>query len=166
MLLSATLVSCTLSTNETIPLASFTKNYVTVSISLERDSAGEYFLSGTFVPPEGYHLYSKDVPLTGVNGLGRPTLLELTEESEIIAIGRLTESVEANEPDFEPKELLVYPAGTVTLNLPIQLPPGNHWMDEEIKITYMACSASQCKLPVVGEIVPVHIPGENVFGHP
>jgi len=162
----ATFVSCTLPANESIPLASFTENYVNVSIYLERNSEGNYFLSGTFLPPEGYHLYSKDIPIHGVNGLGRPTLLELAEESEIKALGILTESVEAQEADFDPKELLVYPAGAVTLSLPIKLPPGNHWIDEELKVTYMACSASQCKLPVVGKIVPIRIPGVNVFGHP
>ena len=166
MLLSATLVSCTPPVNESIPLTSFTESYVTVSIALERNVGGEYFLSATFLPPDGYHLYSKDIPLNGVNGLGRPTLLELTEDSLITALGTLTESVNAQEPDFEPKELLVYPAGEVTLRLPIELPPGNHWIDEELKITYMACSAYQCKPPVEAKIVPIRFPSANVFGHP
>ena len=166
LLLSAISVSCAPVPSESISLASFTENYVDVSLYLKHDPAGNTFLSGTFTPPDGYHLYSKDIPITGVNGLGRPTLLELAEESEIKSLGKLTETVEAHEPDFDPKELLVYPAGAVSLSLPIKLPPGNHWIDDELKITYMACSASQCKPPVVGKIVPVRIPGANVFGHP
>ena len=69
-----------------LALASFTENYVSVSIQLEGNDKGEYFLSATFMPPEGYHLYSKDIPITGVDGLGRPTLLELTEDSQLKGI--------------------------------------------------------------------------------
>jgi hypothetical protein len=159
MLLSATSVSCAPAPGEPISLVSFTENYVEVSIYLERNSAGNYFLSATFVPPDNYHLYSKDIPITGVNGLGRPTLLELTPESHMKATGGLTESVKAQEPDFEPKELLVYPPGAVTLSLPIELPSGGDWVNDELKITFMACSASQCKPPVVGKIVSIRIPG-------
>jgi hypothetical protein len=76
ILILTTHASCTPAYSERVALASFTENYVDVSIYLERNSAGNYFLSGTFRPPTGYHLYSKDIPLTGVNGLGRPTLIE------------------------------------------------------------------------------------------
>jgi hypothetical protein len=148
---------------QAISLASFTENYVDVSIYLERDSIGNYSLSATFTPPDGYHLYSKDVPLSGVGGLGRPTLLELTNESHIKVNGELTESLKAQGPNFEPKELLVYPLGAVTLSLPVELPSGNDWVDDEIKITYMACSDSQCKPPVVGKIIWIRVPGADVF---
>ncbi len=161
VLLSAAGVSCTPAGSKPLALASFTENYVDVSISLEHDSAGNYFLSATFTPPQGHHLYSKDIPANGLDGLGRPTLLELTGESQMKALGELTESVEAQEPDFEPKELLVYPAGPVTLRLPVQLPPGDKWVNDEVKITYMACSAHQCKPPVEGKIVTVRVPGAD-----
>jgi hypothetical protein len=120
-------------------------------------------LSATFTPSQDHHLYSKDIPINGLEGLGRPTLLELTEESQMTALGGLIESVQAQEPDFEPKELLVYPAGPVTLKLPVKLPPGNDWIDDQVKITYMACSAYQCKPPVEGKIVSVRIPGVDAF---
>jgi hypothetical protein len=162
-LVLATSVSCAPASSEHIDLASFTQNYVDVSIYLERNSAGKYVLAGTFTPPTGYHLYSKDIPLTGVNGLGRPTLLELTAESQMRAIGELTESAKAEESGFEPKELLVYPRGAVTLSLPVELPPGSGWIEDEIKITYMACSDSQCKPPVQGKIVLVRIPGADAI---
>jgi hypothetical protein len=161
ILLSIAFVSCTSSQSETIPLASFTENDVNVSINLLRISNGEYMLSSTFTPPEGYHLYSKDIPSTGVDGLGRPTLLELTSRSSIIASGTMIESIKPQVPDFEPIELLVYPLGPVTLSLPVDLPPGAEWIEDEISITYMACSANQCKPPVEGKIVPVRIPGAD-----
>ncbi len=156
-------VSCAPAASKPLALASFTENYVSVSIGLERDSTGSTFLSATFTPPEGHHLYSKDIPINGLKGLGRPTLLELTANSQMTALGKLTESVSAQEPDFEPKELLVYPAGPVTLRLPVQLPSGKGWIDDEVKITYMACSAYQCKPPVEGKAVPIHGPGTEAF---
>ena len=163
MLLLAASVSCTQAPSKPIALASFTKNYVDVSISLRRDANGVVLLSATFTPSEGHHLYSKDIPLNGLEGLGRPTLLELTEESQMTALGELIESTKVQEPDFEPKELLVYPAGPVTLSLPVELPPGNGWIDDQVRITFMACSAYQCKPPVEGKIVQVHIPGVEMF---
>jgi hypothetical protein len=165
VLLSTASASCTPARNKSLALASFTENYVDVSIVLERNTAGNALLSATFTPPKGHHLYSKDIPADGLEGLGRPTLLELTEQSQMTALGGLTESAPAQEPDFEPRELLVYPAGPVTLSLPVQLPPGKGWVEDQVKITYMACSAVQCKPPVEGKIVPVRIPGAEAFGN-
>ena len=156
--LTGTLVSCTPSQKEGVFLASFTENFVDVAIYLQQDSGGSYSISATFTPPDGYHLYSKDIPVTGVEGLGRPTLLELTYDSLLNATGTLIESVKAEVPEFGPKELLVYPVGVVTLRLPVKLPHGNNVLEEEVQITYMACSASQCKPPVVAKHIPVQIP--------
>ena len=154
-------VSCAPAAKEEITLASFTENYVDVSIYLEQNALGDYVVSARFTPPEGYHLYSKDIPITGVNGLGRPTLLELTSNSLMKTTGVLSESLSAELPEFEPRELLVYPSGAVTLSLPVELPPGNAWIADEVKVTYMACSASLCKPPVMGKVVPVRVPGAD-----
>jgi len=165
ILLAGAFVSCTPAAEGPIALASFTENYVDVSIHLEQNAAGNFVLSATFTPPVGYHLYSKDIPITGVNGLGRPTLLELTTESQMQAMGNLIESAKAETPAFEPKELLVYPAGAVTLRLPVKLTSGNNWIDDEVAVTYMACSASLCKPPVMGKVVPVRVPGADMPGN-
>ena len=141
-----------------LSLGSFTENSVTVSIQLEEQPKGSFFLAATFTPMPGGHLYSKDIPLTGVDGLGRPTLLELSANSSLAALGALIESVPAEEPDTEPKALLIYPPGPVTLRLPVQLPPGGGWVLEQIKITYMACDDIGCKPPVMGKTVEVRIP--------
>jgi hypothetical protein len=156
-------VSCTPVKEEGISLASFTENYVEVAIHLKKTLTGGHILSATFTPPEGYHLYSKDIPITGTDGLGRPTLLELTSDSLMKSGGTLSESVQAEVPDFGPEELLVYPVGAVTLSLPVNLPPGNDWVEDELSVTFMACSASLCKPPVVGKIVPVQVPGAEAF---
>jgi hypothetical protein len=167
ILLILVVSACNKSPNTSIStslnLTSFNENFVDVSIQLDQSNDGGYLLSATFTPPTGFHLYSKDIPLTGVDGLGRPTLLELTEDSLLHALGELIESAKAEEPDFEPRELFVYPLGAVTLSLPIELPSGNEWVDETVKVTYMACSESICKPPVVGKVVSIHIPGTDTL---
>jgi len=159
VLFSAVLFSCTSDQNKTVSLGSFTEHDVGVSLSLIQNHDGNYFVSATFIPPDGYHLYSKDIPATGIDDLGRPTLIELTSNSLMKATGALRENVKPQAPDFEPRDLQVYPAGPVTLRLPVELPAGEDWIDDEISITYMACSAGTCKPPVVGRIVKVRIPG-------
>ena len=164
-ILAMVITTCTTRHQVIFPvlLAKFTEHDVDVSIQLERITAGDYFLSATFTPPDGFHLYSKDIPTGGVDGLGRPTLLELTGESHMTLLGEVVESAPAETPNFEPKELLVYPPGAVTLRLPVKLPPGNGWMDDVVKVTYMACSDGGCKAPVTGKLVPVRVPGAGTL---
>ena len=163
ILLSTTLGSCTSAPNLPIQLAAFTENDVSVSIDLEHSSTRNYLLSATFTPPDGYHLYSKDMPTHGINGLGRPTLLELTTNNQVRATDELIESVSAQQLYFEPQELPVYPLGPVTLSLPIELPPGKNWVNDELKVTFMACSTNQCKPPVEGKIVSIRVPGADMI---
>jgi hypothetical protein len=163
MLLSAALFSCSRGQNKTISLASFQEHDVDVLIQLVRQSHGEYILNATFTPPRGYHLYSKDIPAAGVDGVGRPTLLALTPKSLMKVTGPLAENKKTETPDFEPKELLVYPPGAVTLSLPVELPTSDLWIQDELSVTYMACSNNKCKPPVEGRIVPVRIPGAGII---
>jgi hypothetical protein len=143
------------------PLAEFTKNSVSVSIQLERDMAGNFFLAATFSPIDGYHLYSKDIPREGVDGIGRPTLLEVAPNSKIQSAGDLIENLAAQTSQSGPNDLLIYPAGPVTMKLPILLPDGEGLIDENISITYMTCSGSICKPPVENEIINIKIPGNK-----
>jgi hypothetical protein len=158
------LSACANQKNVSLPisLGTFTENDVDVSLQLDKNSNGVYLLSATFTPPEGNHMYSKDIPITGVDGLGRPTLIELTAESQMEPLGELIESIPAEVPNFEPKQLLVYPPGAVTLSLPVKLPSGNDWVDDVVKITYMSCSDTGCKPPVVGKLVTVRVPGADM----
>ena len=145
--------------SEPLQLATSSENDVKVIIALERGEDDQFVLSAIFAPlVPGLYFYSKDIPKNGLNGLGRPTLLELSQNSKIIALGELTESVPAHPPNSEPKELLVYPPGEVKLSLPIELPSGKGWVDEEVSVTYMACSEKGCKPPVIGKTIAVHIP--------
>ena len=104
-------------------LASATEFKVAVSITLPTTGDGQALLSATFTPQEpSLHLYSKDIPKTGLDGLGRPTLLELAKDSPLQAIGKLTESAAPEVPTSPPYELLVYPAGSITLTQQALLP--------------------------------------------
>ncbi len=150
--------SCSGKKDEMLLLETFTKNSVSVSIYL---NSSQNAIVASFVPADGLHLYSKDIPRNGVGGLGRPTLLELTENSKMKASGELLESAPAQIPEFEPKELLVYPIGNVALTLPITLPAGEEWVNDEVSITYMACSDRGCKAPVVNEVISLHFPANQ-----
>lgn len=156
--LGLVLSSCSGKKDDLLLLGTFSKNSVAVSIYLNssRDA-----LIASFIPTDGLHLYSKDIPRNGVDGLGRPTLLELTENSKMKAAGEVAENISAQIPDFEPKGLLVYPAGAVTLTLPVTLPTDKDWMDDEISITFMACSDNGCKAPVENKVISVRIPPQG-----
>jgi hypothetical protein len=148
-----------------LSLASFTENSVTVTISLDLDIYGQTWLAATFMPvnPDS-HIYSKDLPRDGVDGLGRPTLLEVVPGSQIQAAGPLAESIPADETDLE--GLPIYPAGPVTLRLLITLPPGDGWFEESVSVTYLACGNGVCSPPVIGKIVFIRIPGANAIPKP
>jgi hypothetical protein len=146
-----------------LTLATFTENEVSVEIRLERLPDGsEDTLVATFSPVNpNCHLYGKDVPREGVGGLGRPTLLELVPGSSIHAAGSLQESALPFQSS-EKEGLTEYPAGPVSLSLPITLPEGEEWFNEQVSVTYMACSGGSCLPPVIGKIIPVRIPGRDL----
>jgi len=160
-LVTLILSSCAETKAGLLPLGTFTKNSVTVSIYLGKTRDGNDALVASFTPPEGYHLYGKDIPRNGVDGLGRPTLLELTQASQMKAVGELIESASAQVPDFEPKDLLVYPVGVVTLTLPVTLPADSNWVEDEVSVTFMACNDRGCKPPVVNQVISVRIPNST-----
>jgi Thiol:disulfide interchange protein DsbD, N-terminal len=147
------------------PLASLTENRVTVEVALAWDESGQTWLEAAFTPEEGYHLYSKDIPRGGVDGLGRPTLLELVPGSRLVSTGDLTESVGAYE-DEDCEGLLAYPEGSVTLRLPVRLPEGRGWFEEQVSITFMACRAGTCCPPAAGRLIPVRVPGAEELKGP
>ncbi len=161
-------VSCrpvsVLEPGQTLELATAAENKVDVSINLTRDESGQFLLSATFTPQAlNMHLYSKEIPRGGVDGLGRPTLLELAEDSAIKANGELTESVLSSQALLDPNELLLYPAGPVTLSLPVLLPEGNNWVNDKVIVTYMACDDKGCRAPVQQKPISIKIPSIGLF---
>jgi len=154
-----------LASGSALLLTKFSENGAEVAISLQRASDDQVSLAATFTPLEtGFHVYSKDLPRNGVYGQGRPTLLELTSLSKMRALGGLSESVAAVVPGYLPTNaILIYPTGPVTLMLPIELPSGRGWVEDEVSVTFMVCSAATCKPPVIGKIIPVRVPGAEVL---
>src|SRR5579859_5406003 len=88
--------------NATVHLDTITQNHVQVDINLEADSLGQMILAATYKPLDaGFHLYSKDLPRTGIDGVGRPTLLELPPSSGLQPTGAVVDSVPANSVKIE-----------------------------------------------------------------
>jgi len=142
-------------------LVSYTdpSNEVDISVNLTRTLDNHLLLEATFIPPYGYHLYSKDLPRDGDSGQGRPTLLELPSNSKMQAMGFLSESVASYMVGYEPDGPLIYPDGPVTLSLPVKLPSIRGWVIDQVSLTYTACTAIECKVPTIDKLINVRVPG-------
>ena len=150
---------------QSLLLASYVdaNNEIAISLRLTHNLDSSFSLEATFSPPPGYHLYSKDLPLNGVNVQGRPTLLELPTYSRMRSIGPLKESEASDMVGYEPDGPLVYPEGPVTLTLPIRLPQESGWVNDQVSLTYTACTITSCKNPTIGKLIPVSVPGAFAF---
>ncbi len=158
------LSSCQPVSPAVIELANFQENFVDVKVTLLRAEDGQPSLAATFTPLEpNLRLYSKDIPRSGVDGVGRPALIEIPPDSDLRAAGSLRESVAPQSVFMDTPELPVYPPGSVTFFLPVILPPGSGWVTREILVTYMACSDYACRAPVEGKVVPVYIPQRDAW---
>ena len=109
----------------------------------------------TFSPEEGYHLYSSALPRSGIDGLGRPTLVEVKQSDEFAQVGPLISDKETKELPSDPR-FQVFPAGPVTLFLPIHF-SARPQVERTVALTltYMACSEQTCYRPI--ERVPIEI---------
>ncbi len=145
-----------------LPLASFSEHGVRVDISLERSRLGAQVLAARFTPeaPSG-HLYSLDLPRAGVDGVGRPTLLEIPPQPGLRALGppQADRSPVSRQLEGFSAPLPIYPDGPVTLRLPVAAAGG----PATLSISYMACSSEgYCLPPVVGRAVTVDLPSPAV----
>ena len=126
-------------------LSEFSASGVQVDLSVEQTNNGACVLAAQYTPlREHFHVYSKDLPANGIDGLGRPTRLDIV--SGLISEGALTASAEPIDLKTEGLDeiLPVYPDGAVTLRLPVKvLKAGN----AQVKVSYMACSTFACLDP-------------------
>lgn len=149
-------------------LHSFEENNVKVSIYLAYDDKKLPVIAALFTPLlENYHLYGKNTPKTGVDGIGRPTLVEIKENASIIVRGEI---VESTPPVIDPspglslsEPLYIYPDGPVTLYLPITITATqNRTIYGAVFVSYMTCSSSgRCTPPVVEKAVNLIIPSTS-----
>jgi hypothetical protein len=146
-------------------LASFHEHGVRVDLAIERDFLGTLVLASTYTPDDPTsHLYSVDLPRGGIDGIGRPTLLEMPAQPGIETLGPvganravLYRSVEGFATVFP-----IYPDGAVTLRQPIRVLSEEPGRMAEVRVTYMACSSrGYCMPPVIGKqlVVPFTIEG-------
>ena len=140
-------------------LATFTERGVQVSLSLDRDRSGGLWLSGVFSPlAASTHLYSSDLPAEGIQGLGRPTRLALAPGSSLKAAGPLVADrvVIQDRIDELKVSLPVYPAGAVTVRMPVVVADRSA-ATATVLVSYMACGPHGCLAPVIDRRVPIDI---------
>ncbi|MFE2170237.1 hypothetical protein ACFXB3_35030 [Streptomyces sp. NPDC059447] len=136
------------------PTTRFTENGVTVTLTVSDWHAPNGTLTAVFTPEgKGFHLYSTDLPAAGIEGVGRPTAVDVT--GVLRADGKLTASADVrtiNVPGVE-APVPVYPDGPVTTTLPIRA-DGNG--EATVLLGYASCSAKEgCTIPVSDR--PVHL---------
>lgn len=137
-------------------LGSAEKNGVRLELFLEDVHDGRAVLRGDFTPGPRLHLYDKDLPKTAE--AGRPTLLQA--EGRLRAAGPLTASVAPVAFDG----LSVYPAGPVTLRLPVALPTSRDArpLTATVLATWMACTETTCLVPV--DRLPIRVEVPSIAG--
>lgn len=134
----------------------FTKNKVSVTITVEPGAGAQATLVATFTPdpahPQPLHLYSIDLP-TG--GAGIATRLSLPAGSPLTATGPLATDL----PTHQIEGLAVYPEGPVTVRLPVRLPAGDGSpVAATVLVSYLACTKTACLIPVIKGKVVIEVP--------
>ncbi|MFB6613890.1 hypothetical protein ACIGFK_19965 [Streptomyces sp. NPDC085524] len=136
------------------PTTSFTENGVTVTLSVSAWHGPNGTLTAVFTPEEkGFHLYSTDLPATGIEGVGRPTAVDVT--GVLRADGKLKASADVRTISVPGVEapVPVYPDGPVTTTLPVRS-DGNG--EATVLLGYASCSSQEgCTIPVSDR--PVHL---------
>ena len=131
-------------------LGGFTERGVRVSVSLQENPSRRTWLTATFTPTtSATHLYGKDLPRQGINGLGRPTRLAVVAGTGVTVTGALVADRTVRDDRLEALNttLQIYPPGAVSLHLPVRLETGRP-LRAELSISYMACGTNGCLPPV------------------
>jgi hypothetical protein len=126
----------------------FTEQGVSVAMHLSDDGTK---LLTTFTPQRpGFHLYSVELPADGIEGLGRPTRVEVA--GALRSRGPLTAESPVRMVPMQGTDLAfpVYPDGPVTTELPVDIDPRG---GAKVLVSYAACSPRECLIPVTGHPV-------------
>ena len=149
----------------TLKLTSLAESGARVTLGLDRDRSGGWWLAAAFEPtaPGGY-LYSKDLPPAGIDGLGRPTTFAIATATGLRAEG----TAAADRPTtLDVIEVLrtalpVYPRGPVTLRIPVAFAATTAAVTGEAVVSYMVCTPEGCWRPVIGRRASFTIPAGAV----
>ncbi|MGI9429679.1 MAG: hypothetical protein ACR2NM_13540 [Bythopirellula sp.] len=135
---------------------------VQVEVSSAWQDDGPLIVRATFSPDDsGFHLYDSQLPKAGVMGIGRPTLIEVSDAEKYASIGPMIadKTPLANFDETLKVEVPIYPDGPVTLYLPIQyqtMPDGPTKL--AVQLTYMSCSKNRCNVPVERAVAELTVP--------
>lgn len=134
----------------------FSENGVTVTLSVADWHASEGTLTAVFAPEAaGFHLYSTDLPPTGIEGVGRPTTV--TVGGALAAQGTLRASAAVRSirvPGVD-APVPVYPDGPVTTTLTVRA-SGNG--GATVVLGYASCSTRDgCTIPVSDRAVELRV---------
>lgn len=136
------------------PTTRFSENGVTVTLSVSDWHASKGTLTAVFTPEEkGFHLYSTDLPPTGIEGVGRPTAMDVT--GVLTTDGKPTAAADVRTISVPGvgAPVPVYPDGPVSVTLPVRA-DGNG--DATVLLGYASCSEQEgCTIPVSDR--PVHL---------
>ncbi|MFB7176719.1 hypothetical protein ACFCYI_03295 [Streptomyces sp. NPDC056257] len=142
------------------PTTRFSENGVTVTLSVSDWSASKGTVTAVFTPErKGFHLYSIDLPATGIEDVGRPTAM--TVSGALKAEGRLTASEDVRSISVPGVDapVPVYPDGPVTTTLPVSA-DGNG--DATLLLGYASCSTQDgCTIPVSDRPVRLRVTGDG-----
>ncbi len=144
------------STRSSPVAGSLRENGVAVTLRWVTTNAQNPVLSAEFTPTRaGFHLYSIDLPEAGMDGIGRPTTLQVS--GALTAVGPATADAApvSLHLDGVADPLPVYPDGPVTLRQPVRVGPSGAG---EVLVTYAACSRAACLPPVSRQRVEVTLP--------
>ena len=133
---------------------------VEITVEPAEDTA---VVTARFVPVAdgtGWHLYDVSMPKTGIDGVGRPTLLEFPAESGVVVEEPPSADVASHKLTIEMVGTYdVYPAGPVTITQRIRLPAGDgSEVSVPAKLWYMLCTDLTCLRPVSGKSLEVSLP--------
>lgn len=140
----------------TLLLTSYAENGVAVEVRLESDRNHHPLIATTFTPQfEGFHLYGQSLPKSGIDGIGRPTTIEMVS-NRVRMEGPVNADVLEQVQRVGDMELPIYPEGAVTLRLPVSWEGAS---DANLHVTYMACSDTKgCLLPVINHPLSITLP--------
>lgn len=143
---------------QTTLVGAFTENGVTVTVSLVDWSAAGGTIRTTFQPVRaGFHLYSVQLPADDIEGIGRPTSVQV--QGALTATGPIAADAAVIDlvlPELE-LTLPVYPDGPVTTTLAVRVTGQGV---ATILIGYAACSQTEgCLFPVTGHAMSVTVSG-------
>jgi hypothetical protein len=138
-------------------VATLTEQGVQVELRWSTGAGPAAVLAATFTPVRaGFHLYAVDLPPDGVQGVGRPTRVE-------VGGGLVATGPQAADRGVRPLRVAgldvpvpVYPDGPVTVRVPVRLAAGRPAL---AWVSYAACSPLTCLPPVSHRPVRLAIPG-------